>query len=372
MATEYGDTHGSQPWPGAQPPYGQPRYGQPRYGQPRYGQPPYGQPRSGQPRSGQPRSGQPPPGQPRYGQPRSGQPPYGQPPYGQPPPGQPRSGQPPYGQLPYSGPPFPGPARPEPPPDLGALARRRRARSVTWALLAVGGIVAAVALFGIVTQGTPRTFTAAQRQQITDWEYGKRWRDLPAGAIFPASVGYHAPAVLNDAPLLTLTAQRVGIAKQASCASAADPAAAAVLDRDGCSAMLRATYVDATDSFVVTVGAAVLPDTAKAKTAFQAIAHADSSSGLGATVGAVRFTGTPAGEFTDRQRQLSGVVSRGTYVVLYTVGYADSRRLQQVSEDSYTDREMTSMGTGVADGVLSALAAPVPSPHCPGAGIPGC
>lgn len=218
----------------------------------------------------------------------------------------------------------------------------------------------------------PRNFTTAQQRQITNWEYGKRWRDLPAGTIFPASVSYAPPESLDDDPSLTLTARRVGIADQASCASAADPTAAALLDRDGCAAMLRATYVDETDSFVVTVGAAVLPGTASAQRAAQSITRAEGSSGLGSTVQTVPFKGTPAGEFTDQRRQLSGVVSRGTYVVLYTVGFADGRPKQHVSQDGYTADEMTSMGRGVANGVLSTLAAPVPAPRCPGAGVPGC
>lgn len=244
--------------------------------------------------------------------------------------------------------------------------------AIAWTLIAVGGITAVVALLGVISQGAPRSFTATQRQEITNWEYGKRWRDLPAGTIFPASVGYPAPEALDDDPSLALTAQRVGIAKQASCASAADPAAAAALDRGGCSAMLRATYVDETDSFVVTVGAAVLPDSDEAKTVAGNITSADGPHGLGPTVRALRFAASPAGAFTDKQRQLSGVVSRGTYVVLYTVGYTDARPHQNVSQDNYTTSEMTNVGTGVANHVLSVLAAPVPAPHCPGAGIPGC
>lgn len=291
-------------------------------------------------------------GQPRHGAP----PPYGQPPYGQP----------------YGGSPFPEPPRREPPPDPGALARRQRAKRIGWALVAAGGIGAVVALSGVVRQSEPRSFTGAQQQAITAWEYGQRWRDLPAGAIFPASIRYPPPAVLDDDPSLTLTAQRVGIARQATCAVATDPAAAAVLDRDGCSAMLRATYVDETDSFAVTVGAAVLPDLAAASAAAGAIEHIGGSGGLDATVHTVPFSGTSAGNFNDQQRQLAGVVSRGTYVVLYTVGYADSRGRQQVSQDDYTDGEMTSVGAGVANGVLSTLAAPVPAPRCPGAGVPGC
>ena len=158
------------------------------------------------------------------------------------------------------------------------------------------------------------------------------------------------------------------MARQASCASATDPVAAAVLDRDGCTAILRATYVDGTDSYVVTVGAAVLPGTGQASSAAQAIARAPTGSAPPCTP--CRFTGTPAAAFTDKRRQLSGVVSAGSYVVLYTVGYADTRPKEPVTGDSYAHAEMTSAGAGVARDVLSVLAAPVPPPRCPG--TPGC
>jgi hypothetical protein len=312
VATDYGGTHGGQPWHGAQPQYS--------------GQPPYG-------------------------------PPYGGPPHG----GSPHGG-PPYGGPPHAGPTYGGP----PPPDRALLARRRT-RKLAIAVLVLGGLGLVGFGFAALVQAMPRKFTAEQRQQITDWEFGKRWRDLTAGAIFPASVSYPAPAALNDDPSMSLSAERVGVAKQASCASATDPVAAAVLDREGCAAILRATYVDGTDSYVVTVGAAVLPGTAKASSAARAIAGA---AGVRSAVHTVPVTGTPAGAFTDKRRQLSGVVSAGTYVVLYTVGYADTRPKEPVTGDSYTDAEMTSAGVGVAHDVLSVLAAPVPPPSCPGA--PGC
>jgi hypothetical protein len=80
----------------------------------------------------------------------------------------------------------------------------------------------------------------------------------------------------------------------------------------------------------------------------------------------MRFDGTLAAGFSNGRRQLSGVLSAGTYVVLYTVGYADTRPREPVAGDSYADGEMTSTGAGVAHAVLSVLAAPVPSPRCPG------
>jgi len=238
------------------------------------------------------------------------------------------------------------------------------------AILGAGAFVALVAAVGIVQGTSPRTFTAAQQKQITNWEYGQRWRDLPAGTIFPSSVSYTPPNELNDDSSLTLSAHRVGIAPQASCTAAADPNAAALLDRNGCSAMIRATYVDETDSFVVTVGTAVLPSTAQASAAAAAIDGAGPTPAIGLSVQAMSVSGTPASEFTDKRRQLSGIVAQGTYVVLYTVGYADGRPQQKISQDSYTTDEMTSLGTGVALHVLSTLAAPVPPPRCPG--VPGC
>jgi hypothetical protein len=311
VATDYGGTYGGQPWHDANPPY-------------------------------------------------SGQPPHGGPPHG----------GPPHGGAPYGGPPYGGPPGWGPPPDPRLTARRRRTRFLAITVLVLGGLGLVGFGIGALVQVMPRRFTAAQRQQITDWEYGQRWRDLAAGAIFSTSVSYPAPAELDDDPSLTLSARRVGLAKQASCASATDPAAAALLDRQGCAAMLRATYVDATDSYVVTVGAAVLPGAAKAATAARAIAGAGGAGGLGPAVHAVPVEGTPAAGFTDKRRQLSGVFSAGVYVVLYTVGYTDTRPREPVAGDSYTDAEMTSAGAGIARDVLSVLAAPVPPPRCPGA--PGC
>jgi hypothetical protein len=279
-------------------------------------------------------------------------------------------------QPPYPGrPDYGGQSGWEPPPDSGLpdsgfSGRRRRFRllAITVLVLGVIGFLGSVA--GVASQVLPRKFTAHQRQQITDWEFGKRWRTLTAGSIFPVSVSYAPSAALDDDNALALTARRVGIARQASCAKAADPGASAVLDRDGCVAMLRATYVDGTDSYVVTVGAAVLPSSSQAAVAARAISGAGDAEGLGPAVRTVSFAATPAADFTDTRRQLSGVVSAGTYVVLYAVGYADSRPREPVAGDSYTDAEMTSAGAGVAHAVLSALAAPVPQPHCPG--TPGC
>jgi hypothetical protein len=294
--------------------------------------------------------------------------------------GQPwRGAQPPHpGEPEFGGTGSPEPSPPYDPPaaadpaaaDPAAAVRRRRVRFLAWTALALGLLGLAGAIPAVMNQAMPRKFTAAQRQQITDWEYARRWRALQAAKVFPGSVGYAPPSVLDAGGSLTLGARRIGIAKEATCAAATDPAAAAILGRDGCASLLRATYADETDSYVLTVGVAVLPSTAKAAAAAQALRSAPASHGLGPTVRAAPFRNTPAGSFTGSKRQLSGVLDAGTYVVLYTVGYADTRPREQVAEDSYAYGEMMSAGSGVAGAVLSVLAAPVPPPHCPG--TPGC
>jgi hypothetical protein len=223
-----------------------------------------------------------------------------------------------------------------------------------------------VSLAAVATQLLPRQFTTSQQRQIADWELGGRWRTSQAGTIFPATVSYSPPRALNDFSGLSLTASRLGIARQASCAAAADAPVAAVLTRNGCSEMLRATYVDGTGSYVVTVGVGVMPGSARAAAAERELPSAS----RGAGVRAVRFARTPAAWFTNPRRELSASVAAGTYVFFYTIGYADDRHRVPVTADSYADAEMTSLGQGVTRAVRSALTIPVPAPHCPG--TPGC
>jgi hypothetical protein len=231
----------------------------------------------------------------------------------------------------------------------------------------------AVSAIGVGTQLLPRKFTTAQQKQIMAWEVGKRWRVLPAGTIFPASVGYKPPDLLADGSPLSLAATRIGIARQASCKAVADPDAARMLDSNGCAALLRATYVDGTDSYVMTVGVAAFPSAAQASAAeaeLVASSQTGPSGGVRPGVRTAQFAGTPASGFTDSRRQVSASISDGSYVVLYTIGYADNRPQVPISADDYADSEMISMGEGVANSVANVLGAPPAPPHCPGA--PGC
>jgi hypothetical protein len=254
----------------------------------------------------------------------------------------------------------------------------------------VGGFVALIGLMlglaGFATSVTavaiqllPRHFTATQQRQIESWEISSRWRSMTAGQIFPPSVSYQLPArAIQDTVPLGLDALRVAIAPQSGCAvGALTGPAAAVLHRGGCEAVLRATYIDVTRSYVTTIGVAVLPTAAAAVTASSGLIsprlavadHIGSTRQLAAGVQVVRFRG-PAAELYDYSRQMSGSFADGPYVVMYAAGYADSRPRVPVSEDAYSHADMTSLAMGVARSVANRLTVRPAPPHCPGA--PGC
>jgi hypothetical protein len=250
-----------------------------------------------------------------------------------------------------------------------APAGRGRGRwpfGITLIVLFVGMAGLAASAAGVSAQLLPRKFTAAQQQQIMNWETARRWRALPAGKIFPAAITYQLPAyALNATSQLALTAHRVGIARQQSCAVASDAAAGRVLSAGHCAALLRATYADETDSMLVTVGVAVMPSAGAARSAAGKLS-ADEE----ATVRALAFRGTLAASFGERNRQLSWATSDGPYVIMSTAGYANGMPQVSVASDTYTDQEMISVANGIADAVGAPLGVQPPSPTCPGA--PGC
>jgi hypothetical protein len=238
--------------------------------------------------------------------------------------------------------------------------------SITLIVLFVGMAGLAASAAGVSAQLLPRKFTTSQQQQIANWETARRWRALTAGKIFPASITYQVSSnTLNAGSQLALTAYRVGIARELSCEKAADAAADQVLSAGRCAAMLRATYADETDSMLVTVGVAVMPSVAAARSAAGKL-----SSDQEASVRALGFRGTLAASFSNRNRQLSWATSDGPYVIMTTAGYANGEPQVSVASDPYTDAEMSSVANGIAGAVGTPLGVQPPSPTCPGA--PGC
>jgi hypothetical protein len=237
--------------------------------------------------------------------------------------------------------------------------------AVCLALLAAGVAGLAVSAVGIADNLLPRQFTVAQRRQIATWELERRWRALPARAIFPDSVSYTVPrGELYADSNLTLQARLLTISPDTSCAAAVTGTAAQLLSKHGCTAAMRATYVDASGSLVATVAVAVLPSVTAQHVV---IAGLPSSASL---VRALPVANSPAARFGDPQRQLTRVFGTGPYVILSTAGFADGRRHVRLGADPYLDQEIVSLTAGLASSARQALDKPVPPVVCPGA--PGC
>jgi hypothetical protein len=237
-------------------------------------------------------------------------------------------------------------------------------------LLAVGLGGLAVSAVGIAHQLLPRQFTAGQRREITAWELERRWRALPSSAIFPDQVSYSVPSTaVNGTKGLALVARRLSIGPQASCAAAVSTAAARILSRYGCTAVLRATYVDASGSMVATVAVAVLPGTVAAQTALRALDGVDPG-GAGTQVRAMRVADTPAAGYRQGQRQLSEATDAGPYLILSVAGFAEGGYRGPVAVDSYLNAEMGAFADGLVRTAQHTLGSKPPAPSCPG--TPGC
>ena len=263
-------------------------------------------------------------------------------------------------------------------PGRGRRNRRKRRRALAAALAVAGLTGVVVGGFGVDSQLQPRTFTPSQQRRIEAWEVASRWRTTPKTGLFPSSVRYRfGGRPFGTTRRITLTARRLGIAAQASCAKAvvAHPWLLAALRRDDCAAVLRATYADASSSLVLTVGIVVLRDSADA----EAIAGELVAGRTGRTAAGrggisrqlllrpVHLSDTPAALFGLPQRQLTWVRAAGSYVVAATVGFADGRPRVKITGDIYVTQEITSLAGGVTAAVAAPLGAPAPVPRCPGA-----
>jgi hypothetical protein len=241
--------------------------------------------------------------------------------------------------------------------ERAELERGVRFRSMYLTIMGVVLAVAAVNVLlgsvGLLQETRSRPLTDAERAEYVAEDVARRWHAWPVGMVFPEELPYLGLARVQQ------NAKRVGVAPEAACAAVADPPVASVLRRHGCLTMLRATYVDQTSTFAVTVGVAVLPgEEARA----EAAAELPVDDRVG--VRPVAFPRTATDAFGAAQRQHTGWVSAGPYIVFSAVGYTDGRTRDSVPLEELVNSEMQPMADSVAGRVAHALGEPPDVPRC--------
>ncbi|MFC6081439.1 hypothetical protein [Sphaerisporangium aureirubrum] len=235
----------------------------------------------------------------------------------------------------------------------------RGIRFRTYFLLIMGTILALAAtdvllgVVGVLQETRSRPLTVAERDHYAAQDIARRWHALRAGSVFPAEVEY---AGLNRTRQL---ARRVGIAAEAPCPSVVDAPVATVLREHRCRTMLRATYVDQSSAFVVTVGVAVFPDE-ETRVGTGSDLPVDDRVG----VRPVAFPGTVTERFGAAQRQRTGWVGAGPYIVFSTAGYTDGRTRESIPLEETLHSELWSTAQTVAGRIARVLAEPPEIPRC--------
>ncbi|GII93053.1 hypothetical protein [Sinosporangium siamense] len=246
--------------------------------------------------------------------------------------------------------------------DHVLAARRELERGIrlrTAFLLLMGTILAVAAsnvllgLVGGIAESRARPLTSAEREEYVRQDIARRWRAWPAALVFPEEVEYIG---LERAQQY---ARRIGIAPETACTNAVDPQVATAFEEHGCRTMLRATYVDQSGTFVMTVGVAVMEDE-EARTSASALLPVDDRVG----VRPVAFPGTVADLFGAAQRQRTGWVGAGPYLVFSTAGYTDGRTREAVPPHESLHSELWPTAQSVAARIARSLGQPPDVPRC--------
>ncbi|MFE6177767.1 hypothetical protein [Streptomyces sp. NPDC056464] len=247
-------------------------------------------------------------------------------------------------------------ARPRP---LGVRIRPRIAMAAACVVLGVGLIGGALTGSWLVGDGGDDG-----AQDTTFAEAGSLWHSVPVDQLFPPTVsGKGAGPGGADR-----TWTRIAVAPDTGCANAFDPLLRKALAPVGCERLLRATYIDATQSYVTTVG--LLFTTADA-TAMRSLDSRFSKEGLDRRTDLMprpyAAKGTPAAGFGDEQRAswTLSVLTDAPVVVFAVSGWADDRTVDdpQPAEEAMASGATTAAAQaglgheaqGLADRVERAL-----------------
>ncbi|MBP2707620.1 hypothetical protein JOL79_27945 [Microbispora sp. RL4-1S] len=219
------------------------------------------------------------------------------------------------------------------------------AAALTLIFAIVAGVAGSAAVAELIRGPSPEELRQASLTEVAG-----RWQRWQAGRIFPATLAYTSEQGARE------RARRVGISTRVDCRTAVDATLAASLQRSGCRAVLRATYIDALQGIEVTLGVAAFPDVRAAGSARAAFPDdGRPSPGLRA----LPFPGTVTDRFAQAGRQAATVRQAGPYLVIATAGQVDGRPARALERQRPTMFSFVGDLTQDVADVLTAQAAPV-------------
>ncbi len=220
-------------------------------------------------------------------------------------------------------------------------------------ILGVSAITVLLGTAGLLQETRSRPLTGAERAEYVKQDVARRWYDWPATVVFPEELEYTGLARTQQ------FARRVGVAPEIPCWAGVDGPVASVLNESGCVALLRSTYVDQSATFAITVGVAVLKSE-EARVEAAAKLPVDDRVG----VRPVAFPGTVTDLFGAAQRQRSGWVGVGPYIVFVTAGYTDGRTRDSIPPEEALNSELWPAAQSVGGRVARSLGEEPDVPRC--------
>ncbi|MEU9116891.1 hypothetical protein AB0D04_35355 [Streptomyces sp. NPDC048483] len=210
-------------------------------------------------------------------------------------------------------------AAPAAPPVRPRRSRRRRLAIAASLVLGIG-LIGGAAAGSWLTEGTD----APPTPEASFSKGRNAWRNTPVDTLFPRTVNGLGVGPGGSDRRWT----RIAVAPDSTCAKGLDPALAKALAPVGCTRLLRATYVDATRSRVITVGALTSKADAKGMLALNS-RFSTRNLATRTTMMPLPYAakGTPAADFGPAQRASWTVrILTDIPVVVYAVsGFADGR-----------------------------------------------
>ncbi|MFC9926913.1 hypothetical protein [Streptomyces sp. NPDC127190] len=204
----------------------------------------------------------------------------------------------------------------------------------------MGSLLCVFGLLGMAGGGAlaAHAYGNSRQQVPNSAAYGPvLWRDASVDQLFPATIGDPPDNTYQASDAKAAQWSRLGVSQDTSCSAGLSGKTAKTAEQLGCTAVLRATYVDLGGEMVATVAVIVLPkDGTGAERMGEFLDDQAGEDVPDAAVVPLRVPGTLAAKWRPQKRNGMGGTGLGDhlpYAVAVTTGAADGRTSSNLPGD---------------------------------------